>query len=276
MYLEKEIKNANVLMTVKTYPGPTLSHKEVACTAGLLNGNKWIRIYPINFRDKPYHQQFSKYSWIQLNLVKSLSDKRLESYQPEKQFEEEIKIGKQIDTANNWEIRRNIICNAEVYNSMEEVISLAKEQNRSLVTIKPKEIIDFVIEEDERDWSPAQQRILHQESIFDYMSKTTKTVIKKVPYKYSYKFVTRGDKKPRTLMITDWEIGALYWNCMRIYQNEEITNQKIKERFFDSFINNCDLYLFLGTTYAHHYVSRNPYIIIGIFYPPKVYQPKLI
>lgn len=263
-------------MTVKTYPGPTLSHKEVVCTAGLLDGKKWIRIYPINFRDKPYHQQFTRYSWIQLNLVKNPSDKRLESYQPEKQFDEEIKILNHIGTNNNWEERRNIICNGEVYYSMEEVITLAKEQNRSLVTLKPREIIDFIIEEDDRDWSPAQQKILHQESIFDYLSGTKKEIIKKIPYKYSYKFLTNGDNSPRTLMITDWEIGALYWSCLKKYQSEKIANQKIKEKFLDNFVNNCDLYFFLGTTYRHHYVSRNPYIIIGVFYPPKEYQPKLL
>ena len=276
MYLEKEIKNANVLMTVKTYPGPTLSHKEVVCTAGLLDGKKWVRIYPINFRDKPYYQQFTRYSWIQLNLIKNPSDKRLESYQPEKQFDEEIKILDHIGTTNDWEERRNIICNGEVYYSMEEVINLAKEQNRSLVTLKPREIIDFIIEEDDRDWSPAQQRILHQESIFDYLSGEEKEIIKKIPYKYSYKFLTNGDTNPRTLMITDWEIGALYWNGLKKYQSEEITNQKIKEKFLGNFVNNCDLYFFLGTTYRHHYVSRNPYIIIGVFYPPKEYQPKLL
>lgn len=31
-----------------------------------------------------------------------------------------------------------------------------------------------------------------------------------------------------------------------------------------------DLYFFMGTTHRHHFVGPNPFIIIGVFYPPKV------
>ncbi len=43
-------------------------------------------------------------------------------------------------------------------------------------------------------------------------------VVKKLPYKFSYRFFTEGDKEPRKMMIEDWEIGALFWNCL--YQTD--------------------------------------------------------
>jgi hypothetical protein len=39
-----------------------------------------------------------------------------------------------------------------------------------------------------------------------------KKVVKKLPYKFSYRFFSEGDKEPRKMMIEDWEIGALFWN----------------------------------------------------------------
>jgi len=36
-----------------------------------------------------------------------------------------------------------------------------------------------------------------------------------------------------------------------------------------------DLYLFLGTSKLHHFTSRNPFIIIGAFYPKKEIQATL-
>ena len=36
-----------------------------------------------------------------------------------------------------------------------------------------------------------------------------------------------------------------------------------------------DLYLFLGTTLAHHNISTNPFIIIGTFHPPQINQLSL-
>jgi hypothetical protein len=41
------------------------------------------------------------------------------------------------------------------------------------------------------------------------------------------------------------------------------------------FFNKKDIYLFLGTTQKHHNTSRNPFVIIGVFYPKKETQYKL-
>lgn len=36
----------------------------------------------------------------------------------------------------------------------------------------------------------------------------------------------------------------------------------------ETLMNDRDLYLILGTTAAWHYIAPNPYLIIGLFYPP--------
>ena len=79
--------------------------------------------------------------------------------------------------------------------------------------MKPSRIVDFVIEEDEREWKQEWQDQLKQLNMFEIPTKGgQRKVVKKLPYKFSYRFFSEGDKEPRTLMIEDWEIGALFWN----------------------------------------------------------------
>ena len=69
-------------------------------------------------------------------------------------------------------------------------------------------------------------------------------------------------------MIEDWEIGALYWNCLDKTEGDEFeANELVKKKYEDEFFKK-DLYLFVGTTRANHHRAPNPFIIIGVFYPP--------
>ena len=97
-----------VLITVKTYPAISSKYEELVCTAGFTEDGKWIRIYPVQFRKKSYSEQYKKYDWIELDLVKNSSDYRPESYRPYS-FDDEIKIVGKIDTANNWQERKKIV-----------------------------------------------------------------------------------------------------------------------------------------------------------------------
>ena len=99
-------------------------------------------------------------------------------------------------------------------------------------------------------------------------------IVKKLPYKFSYVFEDKSGKKSK-LMIEDWEIGALYWNCFERDRNEKVAIQKVRNKYLDEF-KKKDLYLFLGTTKKFHNVGSNPFVIIGIFYPPLVSQLSLL
>jgi hypothetical protein len=68
-------------------------------------------------------------------------------------------------------------------------------------------------------------------------------------------------------MIEDWEIGQLYWRQFEKYQNEEKAIADVRKKYFDDFAKTKDLHLFLGTSQLHHYVSLNPFMIIGTFHP---------
>ncbi len=78
-------------------------------------------------------------------------------------------------------------------------------------------------------------------------------------------------------MIEDWEIGALYWKLIKKHKGDEAKAiADVKKKYFNDFAKTKDLYLFLGTSQIHHYVSRNPFMIIGTFHPKKDMQLKLL
>ncbi len=278
MYLPLELPKAKVLIAVKTYPNPSLKYDELVCNAGFLEDGKWIRIYPVRFRSLPYESQYGKYNWIEVDLVRKHSDLRQESYMPKLGVDEEIITLDSITTGKNrdWSERKRYAL-SEVFGSMNDLIRLAKTERvwKSLATIKPKELIRFEIQEDERDWKPKFRSDLRQANLFDTRrDQTTQDfeVVRKLPYKYYYHFITEGDDKPRRMMIEDWEIGALYWNCLAHAEGDEVhANELVRQKYEEKFFNQ-DLYLFVGTTLANHIRAPNPFVIIGVFYPPRVPQ----
>jgi hypothetical protein len=270
MYLPESIDSAKVLITVKTYPLPSNKYEELVCTAGVLEDGRWIRIYPIPFRSLPKEKKFEKYEWIQLDLIRNTSDFRPESYKP-KSDASNIQILGKIGTDHDWAERKKYILR-EVFTSFEELISLAKsETKKSLAAFHPREIVDFIIEEDTRTWKEQWVANYDQYNLFNIDKKQEgqlRIKLPKVPYKYSYQFLCQEGKK-RTLMIEDWEIGALYWNCLKQADGDETeANKLVRKKYYEEFLNKKDLHLFVGTTKQYHNVAPNPFVIIGVFYPP--------
>jgi hypothetical protein len=282
MYLPEEINRARVLITVKTYPIPNSTYGETVCTAGLLEGDKWVRIYPVSWQVLSDNQKYPKYGWIELDLIRNKSDYRQESYKPRMGLDEEIKVLGKIGTRDSWAARKQYVLREE-YNSMKELINQAKsEAHKSLATLKPKEIIDFVIEDsEEKEWKQKWLDQLKQTNMFDMDPNgqiKQKRIVKKMPYKFKYCFLSEGDDHPRELTIQDWEIGALFWHCFSSTHGDEVeTKRLVNKKYFEEFVQKKDIYFFLGTTYQFQKrKAPNPFIIVGVFYPPKTDQPPLL
>ncbi len=268
-----------VLITVKTYPTISSKYDELVCTAGFTEDGKWIRIYPVPFRKKSYEERYRKYDWVEIDLVKNTSDFRPESYRPYS-LESEIKFIEKIDTSNNWFKRKEIVLK-KVYYNLKELITEAHTKNicTSLAVFKPKLIKDFQITEVEREWDLKKIAKLKaqrdQGNLFIDHPEDPFEVVNKLPYKFTY-VIEDIEGRESKMMIEDWEIGALYWRLLRKYEGNEIKAvEDVKKKYFDDFAKKKDLYLFLGTTQVHHYVSRNPFMIIGTFHPKIENQLKL-
>lgn len=266
-----------ILISVKTYPTLSKKYDELVCTAGFLEDGSWIRIYPIPYRKLQFTDRYKKWQWIEVDVVRNNKDFRKESFRPI-DIDTEIVLGDTVGTDNDWKDRREIVLKNVRYN-MDELIEEAQNQSigTSLAVLKPKMIKDFIWEEEEREWDKEKLAAVYanqqQGNLFEQENKATEKifkVVKKLPYKFSYVFTTE-DGKERTLMIEDWEVGMLYWNCLSRCNGDELKAcQTVRRKYFDEMWKEKDLYFFLGTTKEHHNRSKNPFIIIGAFYPPKI------
>lgn len=265
-----------VLITVKTYPAISKKYEELVCTAGFREDGTWIRIYPIQFRKKSYQEQYSKYEWIELDLVKNTGGYRPESYRPVSHDTPIKVVGKIAPDGNIWAERRRFVLN-KVYSNLTQLISEAKNKEicTSLAVFKPTKILDFIWEEVEREWPAEKLAQFRQLNIFQQVADKKYELVKKLPYKFSFKFEDDQGKQSTT-MIEDWETGELFWNCLkRCDGNEQKACIDVRKKYFDDFSKTKDLYFFLGTSQVHHFIGKNPFLIIGTFHPKPITQLSL-
>ena len=272
-----------VLVTVLTYPMPSVKYVETVCTAGITDDGQWIRIYPIKLRLLK-NGSIHKYSWYCFDVESRPLDKdsRKESYHcvgdPDC-----LPLGT-AGTENGWEARKKV-CLESVpvytnYSNLLEDANTDKEGFISLATFKPTRITGFSwkrkkdLEErakrkDEILRHHREQGDLFEEDISEYWK-----MAEEVPYIFKYSFEDEAGRRAE-LSIEDWEVSMLYRNCLKDSNSEDEALEKVKAKYFDDF-KNRDLYFFMGTRNRDHRLNRpSPFSIIGVFYPPKVRQPSL-
>lgn len=270
-----------VFITVKTYPTLSKKYDELVCTAGILDDGSWVRVYPLPFRKLDYENRYKKFQWMELDLVKNTDDPRPESYKVVN-IENVKLVGEPVGTAQGWLQRKQIIFGSDqIYDDLADLIKRANENELSIAVFKPTVIHDLIIERVDSEWDAESLALLEakakQLSLFQSEDELKREfmVVDKLPYKFSYKF-TDSKRKQSTLMIEDWEIGMLYWNCLKQADGDEQSAlDMVRKKYIDEFMQR-DLYLFLGTTRQYHGWAKNPFVIIGVFYPPKDDQLSLI
>jgi hypothetical protein len=267
-----------VLIAVKTYPQPSQKYDELVCTAGFREDGSWIRLYPVQFRKLDYSGQYKKWEWIEIDCERRTQDPRPETYHPRDSTVEPDIIGS-IGTKDHWRERKEYALK-KVYTDLALLIEDAKNEDWneavSLATFKPSAILDFSWKTVEKDWKPERINEMKQLNLFKKASDDKFELIPKVPYEFRYTFKDCNGKES-TLMIEDWEVGALYWNCLKDCEGDEARAlEKVRQKYFDHFTQNTDLHFFLGTTLtAHVRKFSNPFVIIGAFYPLKKTQGEL-
>lgn len=267
-----------ILITVKTYPTLSRKYGETVCTAGVREDGSWVRLYPVPFRRLDETQQYKKFDWIECRVGRNKSDPRPETFRPLDPAE--LVSVAHLGTTDKWHARRSLLLNtARVYTRLDELIAGAKANHVSLAVFKPTRILGFSSEEDGREWDHAKVREMREKTkqleLFEDNSwRHTFQVIPKLPYSFSYKF---EDASGRTseMHVLDWEIGALYWNCLEACDGDErLALAKVKEKYFGEFLQK-DLHFFLGTTQEWHFVAPNPWVIVGVFPIPHDRQQDL-
>ena len=267
------MKKEKVFIVVKTYPTISQKYIETVCTAGFREDGSWIRLYPIPFRFLQKEQRYKKYQWIEAELVRNDKyDPRPESYRIHN-VDDVKPLGEIISPGSNgqWEERRKLVLEGKkIYTNTKEIISLAHENKLSLAIFKADKIVNFIVKsidpkkiQSNKVNEALQGNLFSQQDLEDYKTMPI------IPYTFSYQFKDDTGKKS-TLRILDWEIFQLYLNCCK-NSDEQTAIAKLRQKYGMDFVNNKDLYLFLGTT-----LKWRTFVIIGIFYPPQITQPSLL
>ncbi len=256
-------ERAKILITVKTYPQLSSRHTETVCTAGLREGGRWVRLYPVPYRRMEKERRFRKYQWIEVDIERDTRDPRPESYR----LAGEIKPLNFLCTKNAWEERKRLVL-SKVYHNLETLVGEARDTriSTSLAVFKPQRITGFRVE---RDTSLRNRACKRKALALQLPEEEAEKLVEAVPFKFFYTFVDQLGKRS-TLQILDWEIYQL---CRKIIYKYGTRKDKIEQylsaKYLDQLTQNRDVYLFLGTNkYWHIRRSTNPFMIVGIFYPP--------
>lgn len=252
-----KLSTKQILVVVKAYPSPSKKYGETVCCAGVeLETNKWIRLYPIPFRDLDSSQKFKKYSIIKVSCYKAPDDHRVESFKVDS---DSINIITHLDTKDNWGERGKIVL-PTASSSFCEIHSRAK-NNKSLGMFKPYRI-DFSWKKIGTAYDRKRESCYSQLSFFNKKKKA----IEEIPFDFYYHFKCGNASHcpEHKLPILDWEIGQAYRDWRYNYSSEAVLLQKIKERWLERMCNeNNDVYFYVGNMKRF----KDQFMVLGVFYP---------
>jgi len=250
-----------VLITVRTYPSPARKSIESSCTAGICDG-KWIRLFPMPYRQLKRNQKFKKYQWVEMRVQKARNDPRVESYNPDR---ESIKpISGVLPTASQWEARKKLIFPLKS-SSLCELQRIRDERGEpTLGLFKPAKIKRLKIDADTADWTPDEKKALQQMHMFDTEPPEE---LEKIPFKFSYLFdCADAQCKGHQMICTDWEMSGLYRNLRQSHGDK--WELPFRERYEHEMIDKYDTHFYVGTIHQH----PASWIIVGVFRPLPVVQ----
>lgn len=206
-----------------------------------------------------FFRKYKKYQWIIVSIEENRDDFRIDSYRPDLNT---LELLNKPLPAEDWNERKKIIL-PTVYKSFEDIKENYIKNKISLGIFKPKEIIDFIIEADDKDWSLRHKKILTQRVLFGNQPKK----LEKIPYKFSYSFIDNNPLHNRhKFQIIDWEIYGLYRGIKERYSySMDVILEKVRKKWFDHmWSKDRDSYLIVGSVYPYP-----AFVVLGVFWSPK-------
>jgi hypothetical protein len=250
-------ESAKILIVAKTYPVLSVKYKELVCTGGVRENGSFVRLYPIDFRYRPYWEWYKKYQWIKVDIEKNPKDPRPESFRPISRI---TPLGPPLSTKNAWAERKKYV----MAQGVTTMCKLRREGQNvcSFGIIRPREVLDLKIQRDSESWNPRTLTKLSQLNLFGPQQKQ----LEKIPYKFRYVFYCEDPKcKGHKESIIDWEVGRLFLRLRNTHQSEEIAIEKVKDKLLtDLCSDRYDMHFFVSTI-----LQYGSWVVVGLFYPPR-------
>lgn len=241
---------------------PSTKHREVSCIAGLTEDGQLRRIFPVPFRLLEGQSQFKKWQWISAKMRKAPGDNRPESYQVD--FDSIRDAGGVIDTKKEWHERRAWY-EPHIVADFESLEVRRQATGETFGVIRPTRLLGLdITPEKATEWTEDEKFKLMEERLFDSEEIKGRFPLEKLPFAFHYRYECDGPNGTTTYRhkITDWEIGQLYRNCVRLYGDE--WQAKVRAKLEDEFAQK-DLAFLMGT--VHRFPDQ--WLIVGLFYPKR-------
>jgi len=246
------------LILANTYPNPSSKYRETNCVAAVSTIGKLLRLYPIPYRLLDGQDKFKKWEWVSAKIQKAKGDNRPESYRIDV---DSIERHAKISTNRQWNDRLRWV-RSHVIESFDKLEQRRKETGETLGVIGPVTLLGLdIVEQKDTDWTAKELTSLSQDGLFDSDEVRNRRPLRKLPYRFYYRYKLNGSEHRH--LLTDWEVGALYWNCKQKYGQSWET--KLRGRIEDEFAKKKDLLFLMGT--VHRFPDT--WLIVAMVYPPK-------
>ena len=258
-------KSEELLIVAKTYPNPSASYRETVCVAAINRVGEMRRLYPIPFRFLGGDVQFKKWEWIRAVVGTTPKDKRPESRRLDVDTVEIL--GETISTKDDWRERRAWV-EPRLSPSFDALEQRRQNSGETLGFICPTRLLRLdITPKKDAEWTDKEWINLTKEGLFDSDEDRARPPLRKVPFDFHYRYECQTPQGAVTHrhMITDWEAGALYWNCVKTHGDawETPFRARLETEFAQK-----DLTFMMGT--IHRFPDQ--WLIISLIYPPKPKQ----
>lgn len=252
-------RKIRVLVVVKTMPSPSTRYEETVCVAGIATDPyRWVRLYPVRYRDYDKEEQFKKYQLIDIEVGNPQNDLRVESLHVEgpPSVCEETLIG--------WDNRYPYIAQMpEVTLCQLQQDARANKDGQSLAAIRVRNIPKIKVER-HQGWTQKQLDIIEQWARPDLFG-TEKPPLKAPSFTLKLKFQCLApDCKGHELSLIDWECKAL----QRHFKEDSINEAKkhFQQKFIDQkFKDGLETRILVGN--QENPQRRAGFLALGFFGP---------
>jgi len=256
-----------LLVTVKAYPSVSTKYHELVCCAGITDDKRWVRLYPVPYRDLPGHKQFQKYDIIEIDAERreAHKDNRPESWRP---LLDTVKFVGHIETnKGNWDARLQWI-KPTLLRGFAELLEKPASENKSLGAFRPNKILGVPVVKDAGNWTDAQVNAINQQDFF-----SAKEPLEKVPYRFRLGFEDEN-RSEHWLSVIDWEFFQLWRKERDRLGNGEKAAEQVRQKLEQVSAADKDLILFCGN--LANPAMRKSFMILGCCWPKKTAQQMLL
>ena len=254
-----ETARFRLLVTVKAYPSISARHNELVCCAGITEEKKWVRLYPVPYRDLPHFDQFKKYDVIEVacRRPEAHKDNRPESWKPDL---ETLRLVGHLNSEHGQWTQRMTWIDPTILPGFAELAERQELHGTSLGAFRVKEILGCKLEPDAPAWNDAQLATIQQSDLF-----SDKEPLEKVPWRFRLGFLDeRG--KAHWLSIIDWEFFELWrGERTRLHGDGTAAAEQVRRKVETIACEANDLILYAGN--LGHPAMRKSFMILGLCYP---------